>query len=64
MVAYLQPNPYQLKTKDISMDWFLYDNDLRHERVNEFFCLLRLGPFKKEKRFLLNTDVLLHRVIV
>ena len=21
-------------TEDKSMDWFLYDNDLRHERVN------------------------------
>ena len=21
------------------MDWFLYDNDLRHERVNKYICL-------------------------
>ena len=21
-----------------TLDWFLYDNDLRHERVNTFVC--------------------------
>ena len=25
-----------------SMDWFLYDNDLRHERVNKYALIFRM----------------------
>ena len=31
--------PYHIETESIlckSMDWFLYDRDLRHERVNDW----------------------------
>ena len=27
------------------MDWFLYDNFLRHERVNEVISIIKLAPF-------------------
>ena len=27
------------------MDWFLYNNCLRHERVNEVISIIKLAPF-------------------
>ena len=30
------------------MDWFLYDNGLRHERVNQWAGFYLIGTFMKE----------------
>ena len=29
------------------MDWFLYDGDLRHEKVNELVSMIRTSIMKK-----------------
>ena len=37
-----------------SMDWFLYDRDLRHERVNGIKAIMAINPIKVgffERRF-------------
>ena len=44
-LSWLRPLSYRNQSIDLrskSIDWFLYDNDLRHERVNHFFFLLDL----------------------
>ena len=33
--------PFLINTLDKSMDWFLYDKDLRHERVKLLFPIIR-----------------------
>ena len=39
----------------MSFDWFLYDRDLRHERVNHFLLLIHLlWPNKFYVRFCLD----------
>ena len=39
---------YRNRSIDKSMDWFLYDNSLRHERVNSIFQVLwsKLGKVR------------------
>ena len=37
----LKDELYENKMCLKSMDWFLYDNGLRHERVNYFLLLLK-----------------------
>ena len=34
------------------MDWFLYDNGLRHERVKLALCIIRVGFDDLFKRYL------------
>ena len=39
-----RPLPYRNQSTDLqskSVDWFLYYNDLRHERVNEVLFILK-----------------------
>ena len=43
-LSWRRPLPYRTQSIDLrskSMDWFLYDNGLRHERVEVFFDCLK-----------------------
>ena len=39
-----------------SMDWFLFDNDLRHERVNQFFSFGMVAITKTQVTFFSNVE--------